>query len=92
MRREQRRPERVSHQPRQPSPRKRDRSSMPGGFTEPLDFSSRGSNSEYQYSNVESDDGTGTRSYHHPIPGLTKGYRRDGGRGKRRDSLSDSDG
>lgn len=92
MKRDQRRQERVSRQPRQPSPRKRDRSSMPGGYTEALDFSSRGSNSEYQYSTVDTNDDAGTRSYHHPIPGLTKGYRRDGGRGKRRDSLSDSDG
>jgi hypothetical protein len=86
--------QRPGHQPRQPSPRKRDREriSMPGGYTEPLDFSSRGSNSEYQYSTLETDDGTGTRSYHHPLPGLTKGYRREGGHGKRRDSLSDSDG
>lgn len=82
---------------RQTSPRKqqRDRSSMPGGYTEPLDFASRPSNSEYQYSTVETDDGSGTKSYHHPIPGLSKGYRRDrenGGRSsRRRDSLSDSD-
>jgi hypothetical protein len=83
---------------RQTSPRKqqqRDRSSMPGGYTEPLDFSSRASNSEFQYSTVETDDGSGTKSYHHPIPGLSKGYRRgreNGGRtSRRRDSLSDSD-
>ncbi|KAL1986164.1 hypothetical protein VTN96DRAFT_6816 [Rasamsonia emersonii] len=67
------------------------RSSMPGGYTEPLDFSSRGSNSEYQYSTVETDYGTGTRTYHHPIPELSKGYRREGGRSRRRDSLSDSE-
>ncbi|KAJ5826384.1 hypothetical protein N7474_003522 [Penicillium riverlandense] len=72
------------------SPRKRDRRSMPGKFTEPLDLSSAGSRSEYQYSNVDTED-SGTRSYHHPIPGLTKGYRRDG-RSRRRDSLSDSEG
>lgn len=42
-------------------------------------------------SNMYSEDESGTRSYHHPIPGLSKGYRRDGGRRRRRDSLSDSD-
>ncbi|CAI7570972.1 unnamed protein product [Penicillium glandicola] len=73
------------------SPRKRERRSVPQGhFTEPLDFSSAGSRSEYQYSNVDTED-SGTKSYKHPIPGLTKGYRRDG-RSRRRDSLSDSDG
>jgi hypothetical protein len=77
------------------SPRKKDRRSMPGHFTEPLDFSSAGSRSEYQYSNVDTEDSAGTKSYHHPIPGLTKGYRRDGreerSHRRRRDSLSDSD-
>ncbi|GIJ89051.1 hypothetical protein Asppvi_007980 [Aspergillus pseudoviridinutans] len=77
---------------RQGSPRKRDSQSMPGHYTEPLDFSSAGSRSEYQYSNVETDDESGTKRYHHPIPGLSKGYRREGGRSRRRDSLSDSDG
>ena len=74
------------------SPRKhRERRSAPQGhFTEPLDFSSAGSRSEYQYSNVDTED-SGTKSYKHPIPGLTKGYRRDG-RSRRRDSLSDSEG
>jgi hypothetical protein len=76
---------------RQGSPRKRERSSMPGGYTEPLDFSSRSSNSEYQYAAVETGH-EGTKSYNHPIPGLSKGYRRDGGRSRRRDSLSDSEG
>lgn len=77
------------------SPRKKDRRSMPGHFTEPLDFSSAGSRSEYQYSNVDTEDSAGTKSYPHPIPGLTKGYRRDGREERthrrRRDSLSDSD-
>lgn len=77
------------------SPRKKDRRSVPGGFTEPLDFSSSGTRSEYQYSNVDTED-SGTKSYHHPIPGLTKGYRRDRRDGRssrrRRDSLSDSEG
>ncbi|OQD70271.1 hypothetical protein PENDEC_c025G04369 [Penicillium decumbens] len=75
------------------SPRKKDRRSVPGGYTEPLDFSSSGTRSEYQYSNVDTED-SGHKSYHHPIPGLTKGYRRgrlEGG-SRRRDSLSDSDG
>jgi len=74
------------------SPRKhRERRSVPQGhYTEPLDFSSAGTRSEYQYSNVDTED-SGTKSYKHPIPGLTKGYRRDG-RSRRRDSLSDSEG
>ncbi|KNG91713.1 hypothetical protein ANOM_000259 [Aspergillus nomiae NRRL 13137] len=95
-RRHNRRRERRHHAPptsssRQSSPRKREKRSVPGHYTEPLDFSSAPSRSEYQYSNVDTED-TGTRSYHHPIPGLSKGYRRDGGRSRRRDSLSDSDG
>ena len=56
-----------------------------GHYSEPLDLSS------YQYSSVGND--TSTKAYHHPIPGLSKGYRRDGGpkKHRRRDSLSDSD-
>lgn len=78
------------------SPRKKDRRSVPGGYTEPLDFSSSGTRSDYQYSNVDTED-SGTKSYHHPIPGLNKGYRRDrerhdGRSRRRRDSLSDSEG
>ena len=68
-------------------PRKQRRSNGGGHYTE----SSLGSRSEFN-SNLYSEDESGTRSYHHPIPGLTKGYRRDGGRGRRRDSLSESDG
>ncbi|KAK2756704.1 hypothetical protein FQN54_005150 [Arachnomyces sp. PD_36] len=84
---------------RQSSPEKkrRPRNSMPGGYTDPLDLSSTAS-SDYQYSHVDgSDTGTGTKSYRHPIPGLSgKGYRRAaGGSGqkgrRRRDSLSDSE-
>jgi hypothetical protein len=74
------------------SPPKRDGRSVPGNYAKPLDLSSAGTRSDYQYSNVDTDEGTGTKSYHHPIPGLSKGYRREGGRGRRRDSLSDSDG
>ncbi|KAK2740938.1 hypothetical protein FQN57_005942 [Myotisia sp. PD_48] len=71
---------------RQSSPRKQNRA-MPGGYTEPLDMS------EYSYHHVDQPDtGSGTLSYHHPIPALSKGYRRAGGRNGRRDSLSDSDG
>jgi hypothetical protein len=89
--------EREERHSRQNSPRKQqpsnNRTSVPGGYTEPLDFSSRGTNSEYQYSTVDTEDDLGTRSYHHPIPGLSKGYRRDrdGGGRRRRDSLSDSE-
>ncbi|GFN16138.1 hypothetical protein AtubIFM55763_001552 [Aspergillus tubingensis] len=92
-RRERRRnpPPSESSGSRTSSPRKRERQSVRGHYTEPLDFSSSApSRSEYQYSNVDTED-TGTRSYHHPIPGLSKGYRREGGRGRRRDSLSESD-
>ncbi|KAJ5298934.1 54S ribosomal protein L24 [Penicillium atrosanguineum] len=75
------------------SPRKKDRRSAPGKYTEPLDFSSAGTRSEYQYSNVDTED-SGHKAYHHPIPGLTQGYRRGRGEGgrRRRDSLSDSEG
>ncbi|OJD14610.1 hypothetical protein AJ78_05070 [Emergomyces pasteurianus Ep9510] len=91
----------TTNRSRQSSPRKRERTAMPGGYAAPLDLSSHGS--DYMYEQVglggESDAGTGTRSYHHPIPGLSKGYRRadgggrvgGGGRG-RRDSLSESEG
>ncbi|PYH95266.1 hypothetical protein BO71DRAFT_351673 [Aspergillus ellipticus CBS 707.79] len=91
-RRERRRnPPTESSGSRTSSPRKRERPSVKGHYTEPLDFSSSApSRSEYQYSNVETED-SGTKSYHHPIPGLSKGYRREGGRGRRRDSLSESD-
>lgn len=95
-RRHNRRRERRRNPPpassRPSSPRKKDRRSVPGGYAEPLDLSSAGTRSDYQYSNVDTDDSKGTKTYHHPIPGLSKGYRRDGGRGRRRDSLSESDG
>jgi hypothetical protein len=90
-RRERRHPP-PSSSSRQSSPRKRERRSVPGHYTEPLDFSSAPSRSDYQYSTVDTEEESGTKSYHHPIPGLSKGYRRDGGRSRRRDSLSDSDG
>ncbi|DAA78607.1 TPA_exp: Uncharacterized protein A8136_2392 [Trichophyton benhamiae CBS 112371] len=64
----------------------RKRTSMPGSYTEPLDMS------EYSYQHLDgSDNGTSNMSYHQPLPALSKGYRRTG-RGRRRDSLSDSDG
>ncbi|KAJ5224022.1 hypothetical protein N7468_008564 [Penicillium chermesinum] len=101
-RREQRRHERKSAVPSAPSSRtsspRKEGPYMTGGagYTEPLDFSSRGARSNYQYSNVDTEESSGTKSYHHPIPGLNKGYRRDdrrdGRRSRRRDSLSDSDG
>ncbi len=69
-------------------------------YTDPIDFESR-----YTASEVET-EGSGTKSYFHPIPGLGSkgvgavekkgnggaggGFRRGGGR--RRDSLSDSEG
>ncbi|EDN07338.1 predicted protein [Histoplasma mississippiense (nom. inval.)] len=88
---------------RQSNPRKRERTAMPGSYAAPQDIASSTHGSDYTYEQVslaEPDTGTGTRSYHHPIPGLSKGYRRtaDGGRGGggggrgRRDSLSDSEG
>ncbi|KAL1954282.1 hypothetical protein VTO42DRAFT_1424 [Malbranchea cinnamomea] len=84
--RSSRRPRGPRPSTRQSSPKKRD-----NGYTTPLDMSSV-SASDYQYEKVAERE-SGTRSYHHPIPELSKGYRRDArGRGRRRDSLSDSDG
>lgn len=94
-RRERRRNPPPTSSSRQNSPqKKKDRRSVPGGYAEPLDFSSAPSRSDYQYENVDLDEEEerGTKSYHHPIPGLSRGYRREGGRGRRRDSLSESDG
>lgn len=73
------------------------RGSGGGRYTDPLDFtsSSAPTNSEYQYSAVGTEETSSTpnKSYHRPIPSLSKGYRRDpGSRRRRRDSLSDSDG
>ncbi|KAL4785424.1 hypothetical protein BJX76DRAFT_324619 [Aspergillus varians] len=93
-RRHNRRRERRRHPPtsssRESSPLKRE---SRGHYTEPLDFSSNSQGrSDYQYSNVGTEEeDIGTVSYHHPIPGLSKGYRRDGARSRRRDSLSDSE-
>lgn len=100
-RRRDRRSQVPSHAPPGPPPAPSSRASSPrkyhdrrsaaqGHYTEPLDFSSAGTRSDYQYSNVDTEE-SGTKSYKHPIPGLTKGYRRDG-RSRRRDSLSDSEG
>lgn len=70
------------------------RTSVPGSrYTEPLDFETR-----YTASEAETDlQSRGTKAYFHPIPGLSakgpvsgNGFRRGGGR--RRDSLSDSEG
>ena len=84
---------------RQPSPTKQganrysSRTSMPGSYTEPIDFESRYEGT----SQGGSEQSRNTKSYFHPIPGLSKGpaapsggFRR-GGAG-RRDSLSDSEG
>ena len=85
---------RTSHPqpPRYHSPQKKPtRTSMPGSYADPIDFSN-----EYTGSGNESN---GTKSYYHPIAGLSpgaknvggpRGFRRDGGR--RRDSLSESEG
>lgn len=90
-RRERRRypppPTSSSSSSRQDNPRKQRRGNGGGHYTE----SSVGSRSEFNPT-LYSEDESGTRSYHHPMPGLSKGYRRDGGRGRRRDSLSESDG
>lgn len=66
------------------------RSLPPAGQASEISSSTGGTRSE-QYSSVYTDDESGTRAYNHPIPGLSKGYRREGGRRKRRDSLSDSE-
>ena len=88
---------------RQASPKKytptshhqHNRTSMPGNYTDPIDFESR-----YTASEAETDQSRGTKAYFHPIPGLSQGTRTDGrgangfrrGGGRRRDSLSDSEG
>ena len=69
-----------------------ERASMPGSFTEPLDFDSR-------YEPSDAGQAQNTKAYFHPIPGLSsangnnagpaRGFRRGGG--GRRDSLSDSE-
>ena len=65
------------------------RSSMPGSYTDPIDFQSR-----YTESIPGTEESRGTKTYFHPIPSLSgkgpNGFRRGGG--GRRDSLSDSDG
>ncbi|KAI9879793.1 MAG: hypothetical protein M1830_007235 [Pleopsidium flavum] len=88
---------------RQSSPRKHRATashSQRNTYTEPIDFESRYTASEAETGT----EGTGTKSYFHPIPGLggkgkggavekkggNGGFRRGGGR--RRDSLSDSEG
>ncbi|MCJ1289768.1 hypothetical protein MMC34_001301 [Xylographa carneopallida] len=66
---------------------------VPSSYTDPIDFESR-----YTASEAETEQTRGTKTYFHPIPGLSKstnagaanGFRRGGGR--RRDSLSDSEG
>ena len=85
--------------PRNTSPRKGARQSVPGSFyTDPLEFETR-----YTGSENGTEDSRGTKAYFHPIPGLSGdhgnakgrtggaagGFRRGGGR---RDSLSDSEG
>ncbi|MCJ1336883.1 hypothetical protein MMC09_002161 [Bachmanniomyces sp. S44760] len=82
---------RQSHQAPPPA-HPHSRTSMPGSYTEPLDFDSR-----YSASDNGTAESRGTKAYFHPIPGLSpeakkgaNGFRRGGGR--RRDSLSDSEG
>lgn len=79
------------HTPRQGSPVKpshqRNRSSMPGSYADPLDFSSDYGSHTRSVADTESD--TGTKSYHHPIPGLSSGGGNKGYRRGRRDSLDD---
>ena len=66
------------------------RSSVPGSsYTDPIDFESR-----YTASEADTEQTRNTKTYFHPLPGLSQGggngFRRGGGR--RRDSLSDSEG
>ena len=61
---------------------------MPGSYTEPIDFETR-----YTGSEAGTEQTKNTKTYFHPLPGLSQGgngFRRGGGR--RRDSLSDSEG
>ncbi|KAL9120596.1 MAG: hypothetical protein Q9187_002852 [Circinaria calcarea] len=75
-----------THKPRHSATRGSARESS---YTDPIDFESR-----YTASEAETEQSRGTKAYFHPIPGLSagagNGFRRGGGR--RRDSLSDSEG
>ena len=75
-----------SHNPRRSG---NPRSSAPGSsYTDPIDFESR-----YTTSEADTEQTRNTKTYFHPLPGLShgggNGFRRGGGR--RRDSLSDSE-
>lgn len=72
-------------------PEREHRRSLPAGHPGESEISSSTGTRSEQQSSMYTDDESGTRAYHHPIPGLSKGYRREGGRRKRRDSLSDSE-
>lgn len=71
--------------------RRREQRRSLGHHVGPSEVSSSTGTRSDQRSSVVSDDENGNRSYRHPIPGLSKGYRREGARKKRRDSLSESD-
>lgn len=77
--------------PRARAPSSHRHSNHSSSYTEPIDFASR-----YTASEAETEESRGTKSYFHPLPGLSGrdgrggGFRRGGG--GRRDSLSDSEG
>ncbi|MCJ1374174.1 hypothetical protein MMC20_005406 [Loxospora ochrophaea] len=93
-------PAHTPNRSRQSSPKKhaphwnrQSATSMPGSYTDPIDFETR-----YAPSESNTEQTKGTKAYFHPIPGLShgartetnrNGFRRGGGR--RRDSLSDSE-
>ncbi|MCJ1311725.1 hypothetical protein MMC25_005398 [Agyrium rufum] len=93
-------PAHTAHHVRQPSPTKATRASsptpkprqstyrhtVPGSYTDPIDFQSR-----YTASEADTTQSRNTKAYFHPIPELT-GKAGTGFRRGRRDSLSDSEG
>ena len=73
-------------QSRQSSPVKQSRRSMPGSYADPLDMGTNASApSEYEYGSQYTESESGTKSYHHPIPGLGGAGRSGGGGGFRRE-------
>ena len=82
-----------THKPRYSASQANTRSSThDSSYVDPIDFQSRYAPAA---SEAATDETRGTKAYFHPLPGLStsgkaNGFRRGGGR--RRDSLSDSDG
>lgn len=85
-----------SHHHQQEQPSNNGYAASNNNYTEPLDFESRyapteSAGTENHTATTMTSDDRGTKTYFHPIPRLAgSGFRRGGGR--RRDSLSDSEG